>query len=576
MIDGGNGYTTAPKVITTKQFDILSEREIGVSLINLRMSPIVENAGINITSTIDILGNRLAGVASYSSVDLRSPTEVDPDIEAEIQTGQTGLPTSNVVGDGFDMPGDSDQPGVVELGFFIESQPIENGLLIQHNASVVSAEIQDIITVNSISTVSKAITTTIQNLIPNDALSNINYFENAAYLDLDFNIGDYIAYIPDTSKFYGTGFLLIGDEVVSYNRKLSDRFINIIRARRGTTEKNWTAGTFLRQIPELVSVAPVGVAQIESASQLVTVSGGAVIGRTEQRSNYQIVVDKQTVIVSTEIEVDLQQQLFVDSISEVTTRVSSNIETPLNDVISTQTVHNQTIVRNELQTVQTEFVLQKNQLEVLLFTPPGGVVDGYQEEIFLADPVPVRSGNTTGGHNSEVDLIEINDGYHVARRNSTEVLIVNLVAGRTIEYIGNYTKTNAGYTISHFDGIFDDGSANVSGLTLLELDIYFRSLTIEDFNKRGDSSYTLSGDKFNILPPSIQNPVAISSSAGTIGGNIIVQDTTYFPDDGYLFTTGGTVIKYTGKTSTSFTGCTLIRGTNSIANGHELVPFAIF
>ena len=42
----------------------------------------------------------------------------------------------------------------------------------------------------------------------------------------------------------------------------------------------------------------------------------------------------------------------------------------------------------------------------------------------LTDPIPVRAGNTTGGHDGEVDLIEINGGYHVARRNASEVLIV--------------------------------------------------------------------------------------------------------------------------------------------------------
>ena len=78
-----------------------------------------------------------------------------------------------------------------------------------------------------------------------------------------------------------------------------------------------------------------------------------------------------------------------------------------------------------------------------------------------------------------------------------------------------------------------------------------------------------------MLPPSIQNPVAISSSAGTISTTIDVQDTTYFPNEGHVFTSGGTVIQYTGKTATSFTGCTLTRGTNSISNGDELVPFAI-
>ena len=77
------------------------------------------------------------------------------------------------------------------------------------------------------------------------------------------------------------------------------------------------------------------------------------------------------------------------------------------------------------------------------------------------------------------------------------------------------------------------------------------------------------------MPPSIQNPVAISSSSGTIGGPIVVQDTTYFPDEGYLFSSSGTVIQYTGKTSTSFTGCTLVSGPNSINNNDELVPYTI-
>ena len=511
LIDGGSGYTTAPKVITTRQFDILKERDIGVSIINVSMNPVVENAGISITSTIDILGNRLVDAFSFSSVDLSSPADISRKIEAEIQTG-----APNVVGGGSDMPVDSEQPGAAQI-VYIEPEPVEiegiGGVLrLQDSVSVVSAEIQDIVIVNSITTVSKAITTTIENVIPNDALSNVNYFENGAYLDVDFNIGDSIAYIPDTFKFYETGLLLVGDEVVSYARKLSDRFLNVIRARRGTIEQNWVAGTFLRQIPEFVSVAPVGLVQVQSESDVKMVSASATAGGFERKTQRQV-------------------------------------------------------------GASDELAITRAATEVVVIPPPGGVVDGYQEEVFLADPVAIRDGNTTGGHDGEVDLIEINDGYHVARRNSTEVLIVNSIFGRTEQYIGNYTKTNVGHTIGHFEGIFDDGAAGVSGLSLGELDLYFGALTIKDFEERGDSSYTLSGEKFIMMPPSIQNPVAISSSAGTIGGIIIVQDTTYFPDEGQLFTSGGTVIQYTGKTSVSFTGCTLVSGPNSIANGDELVPF---
>ena len=111
----------------------------------------------------------------------------------------------------------------------------------------------------------------------------------------------------------------------------------------------------------------------------------------------------------------------------------------------------------------------------------------------------------------------------------------NKTFGEDTGYVGTYLKTNLGHTISHFDGIFDDGAANVSALSILELDSYFPSLTVKDFEQRGNSSYTLVGDKFNLVPPSIQNPVTFSSSQGSIGGPIVVQDTNNFPNSGYLF-----------------------------------------
>ena len=183
-------------------------------------------------------------------MDLLSPADVDRQIEAEIETGIDNVIDSDSDGT---MPVGQEQPGGAQV-VYIEPEPVQiegvgGALRLQGSETVVKAEIQDVITTTSITNVSKVITATQQIEIPNNALSNINYFEDAAYLDLDFNIGDSIAYIPDTSKFYGTGLLLIGDEVVRYNRKLDDRFLYITRGRRGTTEKDWVAGTFLRQIP---------------------------------------------------------------------------------------------------------------------------------------------------------------------------------------------------------------------------------------------------------------------------------------------------------------------------------------
>ena len=60
----------------------------------------------------------------------------------------------------------------------------------------------------------------------------------------------------------------------------------------------------------------------------------------------------------------------------------------------------------------------------------------------------------------------------------------------------------------------DDGFANVSGISLYELDLYYPSLTVGDFAERAESSYTKAGDYFNLDKPSVQNPVTTSSTQG--------------------------------------------------------------
>ena len=100
--------------------------------------------------------------------------------------------------------------------------------------SQVSGRVADIIS-NSVVTASRQITSTVHNIIQNNSLSNINYFEVAAYTEVDTPANATIIYIPDTSKFKPNGFLMIGDEMVRYMRKLSDRFLMVERGQSGTT-----------------------------------------------------------------------------------------------------------------------------------------------------------------------------------------------------------------------------------------------------------------------------------------------------------------------------------------------------
>ena len=112
-------------------------------------------------------------------------------------------------------------------------------------------------------------------------------------------------------------------------------------------------------------------------------------------------------------------------------------------------------------------------------------------------------------------------------------------------------------------------------MTIEEVSRFFGGLTLDDFTKRRKSQYTSAGDKFNLAPPSIQQPVTTTTTVGTIPTSIAALNTAYFDNAGYIFTSSGSVIQYASKTANTFDGCTLIRGSNSISNGDELIPFAI-
>ena len=511
LITGGSGYTTAPRVITTRRFDILKERDIGVSLINIGVNPFVQSGGMTGSSVITEIDEAgLTSITGISSLPVQMSSDRDVDLTAEIQTGATGLPTSTIVDNGFDMPIGVEQPGGAQI-VYIEPQPVEiegeGGVLrLQGSASYVKAEIQDIISANTISSVSKVITQTQQIEIPNNAISNINYFENAAYLDVDLGIGDTEVYIPDTTKFAVNGRILVGNEIIFYNKKLPDRFLQIIRGYQNTTEQFWSAGAYLRQIED-ITVAYGGIASIESESDVSMVTASSAAGGFERR---------------------VERQISPASAMSVT----------------------------------------KEATEVVITPPPGGVVDRYLEIAFLSDPIAQRNG-------PGVTLVTgPEDKYYVTQRSGNEQVIRNQLFTITSSYIGNYAITNVGHTIGHFDYFLDDG-VGVSSMTIGEVSTIYGGMTLEDFSKRRDSQYTSSGDKFNLAPPSYQQPVTTTTTAGTIPTSIAALNTAYFADSGYFFTSSGSVIQYASKTANTFDGCTLIRGNNSISNGDELIPFAI-
>ena len=558
LLYGGSGYTEAPKVVVTRKYDIKKQDDIKVSLVKIGVEGVVSQ-GLTVISNVSAIGLPPPGQALISIVVLDSVQDVRDAIEQEIQPD----PVPDAIM--------ASEPRPIKRQRTIYLDPVDVGQSDTANRyvqSVLAVRAEDVVSISQLTT-NRFINKTIQREIANTFLDNVIYRAPGAYLQAPLNIGDTIVYIPDTSKFTSYGKLMVGDEVVFYPRKRGDRFLNVTRGFEGTTEKNWAPGTFIRQIEDFVSVAYGGVAEIYSET---VVRNSIPTGITERKTQQQVETPA-TSTIQTEIQHTSELQLHVDveSISSVSKEIVKTSPAGGNNIISDFTnfrpVATVTTAEIEVQTKVTTEV-QNVVSELLFFAPPGGVVDYFQEILFFTNPVATRL-------NGNVTLVT----RDVTQRSGTDISIRNISEDEQVSYVGNYTVGNVGPNISSWEIVVKDtGTLGVSDISIAEFELVFPLLTLRDFELRGYSNYTLSGQKFNLGLPTINNTVTVCFTSGSIGSAITVRNTDYFPTSGYVFHGSGAtrgVIQYTGKTATTFTGCTVYSGSSTITNGSEVIPFAI-
>ena len=78
-------------------------------------------------------------------------------------------------------------------------------------------------------------------------------------------------YVENTSLFADVGKLQVGKEIVGYERRLEDRFLDVTRGLDGTEATAHPAGQYIRTIPDSVRVIDAGprsvVVIVESVAQ---------------------------------------------------------------------------------------------------------------------------------------------------------------------------------------------------------------------------------------------------------------------------------------------------------------------
>ena len=352
LINPGSGYTSAPKTVVARGYDILVERDIAVSLVTIGIQPKLDADIRTVTSEVSIASLPVPLAFTSSAVIADSPRAIFKALTAIIQ----------VEGDD-NLKKGLDARVVQPLTKFTDSKNkkvqtyLVDMFLGQNEYVSIASTRTPFVKSVSITQTARKLTTQSQKRIFNDSLGNFNYYETGAYLDLDMTATDTVAYIADTSKFETNGYLMIGDEVVRYYRKLTDRFLSLQRGVDGTTPKPWLAGTFLKQIPKKVEVVSGGVAVIQSVASVRVKEVDSEVRFNEDNEFAKwfepapVSVEQKATLNERVITAQIQSVQAIDSLSYVTAKTQRKTDIGARKVIGlfSSLQADRTIIRGELQ-----------------------------------------------------------------------------------------------------------------------------------------------------------------------------------------------------------------------------------
>ena len=305
LLDGGYGYTKPPKVVVARGYNKIKEpnRKID-SITSLFLSPYLNDFEVIITTIIELRGASVSygpifSIASYGGF----IGDKEPSREILITPYTTETFVYSII------------TYKAEINLFLADNviivPIINTS--REITTILSATI-DVISSSSIQSVYKEITREINKLVnnaiievPSESINDIG-----AFLDSPLSTTNTIVYIPDTRRFPDASRLLIGKEIVVYSTKLSDRFLNVIRGTSGTTAITHEAGDYLRHLPELISIVPVGPITIVITEVTITEvhkTNSALVKVISTSASEPITVS----LIDDTIELTLNNQIDVDN-----------------------------------------------------------------------------------------------------------------------------------------------------------------------------------------------------------------------------------------------------------------------
>jgi hypothetical protein len=266
LVENGYGYDQPPKVVISRGYNRIKNksRKFDVTTVLNISPPVAFSDSLVASSVITLFASGPTGLSIFSLIDLAAEGAFK---EAAKQITYIIIPPLQVV---------TFAERLAQNEFVVNLPPIEIDYEIQSIELEVVSTIDaraDIISSTAIISTDREITSTISKQI-NEAfvqLDTASINDIGAFLDAPLSETDTIIFIPNTLRFPDSSRLLVGREIVYYERKKQDRFLDVTRGADGTTAQTHEAGDYLRHLPKIVSVVPVGTSTIQSITSIESI-----------------------------------------------------------------------------------------------------------------------------------------------------------------------------------------------------------------------------------------------------------------------------------------------------------------
>ena len=270
LVDGGSGYTQPPKAVVSRGYNVIRKPERLIStLYSLEIGTEVSVRQQNtFTTQITISGDgalsSIFSIISFGIAGSVKPVDSDEIVEHV-------WPVAAEAGDEFiPLQGETtsrrEEFGPRDL---LASNLIKNETLI---TCTIKGDTESISNISPTLLNNKSAVDELIIGIDKVITTPLAYFRGlrssiGAALDADLSPTATILYTNSTQLFMSSGNLQVGREVVSYGRKLDDRFLDLKRGLLGTLPQQHFAGDFFRTMPD-VRIIEAGPRTIITTSQV--------------------------------------------------------------------------------------------------------------------------------------------------------------------------------------------------------------------------------------------------------------------------------------------------------------------